>query len=61
MHIDITESKWEKHWVKNVFFPLQHLLQEVKQLKQKVEELEGEKDQYERKLRGTKVLVKSTC
>uniref|UniRef100_A0A674NTQ3 PPFIA binding protein 2 n=1 Tax=Takifugu rubripes TaxID=31033 RepID=A0A674NTQ3_TAKRU len=31
------------------------LLQEVKQLKQKVEELEGEKGQYERKLRGTKV------
>lgn len=34
---------------------LQDLLQEVKQLKQKVEELEGEKGQYERKLRGTKV------
>lgn len=34
----------------------QDLLQEVKQLKQKVEELEGERGQYERKLRGTKVL-----
>lgn len=34
---------------------LQDLLQEIKQLKQKVEELEGEKGQYERKLRGTKV------
>ncbi|XP_056909281.1 liprin-beta-2b isoform X1 [Takifugu flavidus] len=33
------------------------LLQEVKQLKQKVEELEGEKGQYERKLRGTKSLM----
>lgn len=27
----------------------------MKQLKKKVEELEGEKGQYERKLRGTKV------
>lgn len=34
---------------------MQDLLQEVKQLKKKVEELEGEKGQYERKLRGTKV------
>lgn len=34
---------------------VQDLLQEVKQLKKKVEELEGEKGQYERKLRGTKV------
>ncbi|XP_029697526.1 liprin-beta-2b isoform X1 [Takifugu rubripes] len=33
------------------------LLQEVKQLKQKVEELEGEKGQYERKLRGTKAEI----
>uniref|UniRef100_A0A3Q3XMS6 SAM domain-containing protein n=1 Tax=Mola mola TaxID=94237 RepID=A0A3Q3XMS6_MOLML len=32
------------------------LLQEVQQLKRRVEELEGEKGQYERKLRGTKVL-----
>uniref|UniRef100_A0A4W6EIW1 PPFIA binding protein 2 n=1 Tax=Lates calcarifer TaxID=8187 RepID=A0A4W6EIW1_LATCA len=39
---------------------LQDLLQEVKQLKSKVEELEGEKSQYERKLRATKVLVKPT-
>uniref|UniRef100_A0A665T8H1 PPFIA binding protein 2 n=1 Tax=Echeneis naucrates TaxID=173247 RepID=A0A665T8H1_ECHNA len=31
------------------------LLQEVKQLKSKVDELEGEKSQYERKLRATKV------
>uniref|UniRef100_A0A7N8XW13 PPFIA binding protein 2b n=1 Tax=Mastacembelus armatus TaxID=205130 RepID=A0A7N8XW13_9TELE len=31
------------------------LLQEVKHLKSKVEELEGEKSQYERKLRATKV------
>lgn len=33
------------------------LLQEVKQLKSKVEELEGEKCQYERKLRGTKAEI----
>ncbi|CAJ1057580.1 liprin-beta-2b isoform X8 [Xyrichtys novacula] len=33
------------------------LLQEVKQLKSKVEELEGEKGQYERKLRGTKAEI----
>lgn len=39
-----------------VFCCLQDLLQEVKQLNRKVEELEGEKVQYERKLRGTKVL-----
>uniref|UniRef100_A0AAQ6A5V3 SAM domain-containing protein n=1 Tax=Amphiprion ocellaris TaxID=80972 RepID=A0AAQ6A5V3_AMPOC len=32
----------------------QDLLEEVKQLKNKVEELEGEKSQYERKLRATK-------
>lgn len=45
-----------------IFSPLflQDLLQEVRQLKQKVEELEGEKGQYERKLRGTKVLYRST-
>uniref|UniRef100_A0A7N6F9B7 SAM domain-containing protein n=1 Tax=Anabas testudineus TaxID=64144 RepID=A0A7N6F9B7_ANATE len=36
------------------------LLQEVKQLKNKVDELEGEKSQYERKLRATKVLIKLT-
>lgn len=40
---------------------LQDLLQEVKQLKSKVDELEGEKSQYERKLRATKVLHTSTC
>uniref|UniRef100_A0A3P8PNF8 SAM domain-containing protein n=1 Tax=Astatotilapia calliptera TaxID=8154 RepID=A0A3P8PNF8_ASTCA len=34
------------------------LQQEVKQLKSKVDELEGEKSQYERKLRATKVLAK---
>ncbi|XP_068595077.1 liprin-beta-2b [Brachionichthys hirsutus] len=33
------------------------LLQEVKQLKKKVEALEGEKGQYERKLRGTKLSI----
>ncbi|KAM7396271.1 hypothetical protein PAMP_019324 [Pampus punctatissimus] len=33
------------------------LLQEVKQLKNKVEELEGEKSQYERKLRATKAEI----
>lgn len=36
-------------------FSRQDLLQEVKQLKSKVEELEGERSQYERKLRATKV------
>uniref|UniRef100_A0A3P8PP13 SAM domain-containing protein n=1 Tax=Astatotilapia calliptera TaxID=8154 RepID=A0A3P8PP13_ASTCA len=35
------------------------LQQEVKQLKSKVDELEGEKSQYERKLRATKVLAKA--
>ncbi|XP_037834377.1 liprin-beta-2b isoform X2 [Kryptolebias marmoratus] len=33
------------------------LVQEVKQLKSKVEELEGEKNQYERKLRATKAEI----
>ncbi|KAM3869773.1 liprin-beta-2b [Diretmus argenteus] len=33
------------------------LLQEVKQLKSKVEDLEGEKSQYERKLRATKLSI----
>lgn len=41
-------------------FCVQDLLQEVKQLKKKVEELEGEKGQYERKLRGTKVFDETT-
>uniref|UniRef100_I3JY96 PPFIA binding protein 2 n=1 Tax=Oreochromis niloticus TaxID=8128 RepID=I3JY96_ORENI len=36
------------------------LQQEVKQLKSKVDELEGEKSQYERKLRATKVLREGT-
>lgn len=41
---------------------LQDLLQEVKQLTSKVQELEGEKSQYERKLRATKVhRVDSLC
>lgn len=40
---------------------VQDLLQEVKQLKKKVEELEGEKGQYERKLRGTKVCDESSA
>ncbi|XP_054865456.1 liprin-beta-2b isoform X12 [Amphiprion ocellaris] len=35
----------------------QDLLEEVKQLKNKVEELEGEKSQYERKLRATKAEI----
>lgn len=39
------------------FYFLQDLLQEVRQLKNKVEELEGEKCQYERKLRATKVQI----
>lgn len=38
-----------------VFRHAQELLQEVKHLRSRVEELEGEKGQYERKLRGTKV------
>ena len=37
------------------FFP-QDLVQEVTQLRNKVEELEDEKSNYERKLRVTKVL-----
>lgn len=41
-------------------FCVQDLLQEVKHLKKKVEELEGEKGQYERKLRGTKVFDERT-
>lgn len=41
---------------------LQDLLQEVKQLTSKVQDLEGEKSQYERKLRATKVhRVDSLC
>lgn len=39
-------------------FYMQDLLQEIKQLKRKVEELEGQKGLYERKLRGTKVHIK---
>lgn len=35
----------------------QDLLQELKQLKSKVEELEGDKSQYERKLRATKAEI----
>uniref|UniRef100_A0A668AFU5 PPFIA binding protein 2 n=1 Tax=Myripristis murdjan TaxID=586833 RepID=A0A668AFU5_9TELE len=38
--------------------PQDDLLQEVKQLKSKVEELEAEKSQYERKLRATKTFLR---
>uniref|UniRef100_A0A671VQR8 PPFIA binding protein 2 n=1 Tax=Sparus aurata TaxID=8175 RepID=A0A671VQR8_SPAAU len=41
-----------------VFRHPQELLQEVKHLRSRVEELEGEKGQYERKLRGTKPITK---
>lgn len=44
-----------------VLFSLQDVLHEVKQLKREVEGLQGEKGQYERKLRATKVLFKPTC
>ena len=37
------------------FFPPQDLVQEVSQLRNKVDELEEEKSNYERKLRVTKV------
>uniref|UniRef100_A0A3B3H9N4 PPFIA binding protein 2 n=1 Tax=Oryzias latipes TaxID=8090 RepID=A0A3B3H9N4_ORYLA len=43
---DPTDTKQDK---------AENLMQEVKQLKNKVEELEGQKNQYERKLRATKV------
>ena len=58
------ESGFESNiWSKQccVLFFLQDLLQEVKQLKRKVEDLQGEKGQYERKLRATKVHFKPTC
>ncbi|XP_078804323.1 liprin-beta-2b isoform X10 [Oryzias latipes] len=42
---DPTDTKQDK---------AENLMQEVKQLKNKVEELEGQKNQYERKLRATK-------
>uniref|UniRef100_A0A671KRT5 PPFIA binding protein 2 n=1 Tax=Sinocyclocheilus anshuiensis TaxID=1608454 RepID=A0A671KRT5_9TELE len=38
----------------------QALLQELSRLKSKVEELEGEKSQYERKLKATKVMIRRT-
>lgn len=38
-----------------LFWFLQDFLEELKQLRTKVQELEGEKSQYERKLRATKV------
>lgn len=39
---------------------LQDLLHEIKKLKSRVDELETEKNQYERKLRATKVLLAPT-
>ncbi|KAM3609124.1 uncharacterized protein V6R79_009969 [Siganus canaliculatus] len=44
-------------WMHNGGQTVHDLLQEVKWLKGKVEELEGEKGQYERKLRGTKAEI----
>ncbi|GAA6231245.1 liprin-beta-2-like [Lates japonicus] len=44
-------------WMHNGGQTVHDLLQEVKQLKSKVEELEGEKSQYERKLRATKAEI----
>ncbi|XP_070686733.1 liprin-beta-2b [Pempheris klunzingeri] len=44
-------------WMHNGGQTVHDLLQEVKWLKSKVEELEGEKGQYERKLRGTKAEI----
>uniref|UniRef100_A0A3P9KIJ4 SAM domain-containing protein n=1 Tax=Oryzias latipes TaxID=8090 RepID=A0A3P9KIJ4_ORYLA len=45
---DPTDTKQDK---------AENLMQEVKQLKNKVEELEGQKNQYERKLRATKLSI----
>ncbi|XP_071362564.1 liprin-beta-2b isoform X2 [Trachinotus anak] len=44
-------------WMHNGGQTVHDLLQEVKQLKSKVDELEGEKSQYERKLRATKAEI----
>ncbi|KAM6937778.1 liprin-beta-2b isoform 2-T2 [Xenentodon cancila] len=44
-------------WKHNGGQTVHDLIQEVKQLKSKVEELEGEKSQYERKLRATKAEI----
>uniref|UniRef100_A0A665T910 PPFIA binding protein 2 n=1 Tax=Echeneis naucrates TaxID=173247 RepID=A0A665T910_ECHNA len=44
-------------WRHNGGQTVHDLLQEVKQLKSKVDELEGEKSQYERKLRATKAEI----
>ncbi|XP_070828054.1 liprin-beta-2b isoform X3 [Chaetodon trifascialis] len=44
-------------WMRNGGQTVHDLLLEVKQLKSRVEELEGEKGQYERKLRGTKAEI----
>ncbi|XP_022601949.1 liprin-beta-2 isoform X4 [Seriola dumerili] len=44
-------------WMHNGGQTVHDLLQEVKLLKSKVEELEGEKSQYERKLRATKAEI----
>lgn len=56
------KCKKKRHFEVTVcsLFCVQDLLQEVKHLKKKVEELEGEKGQYERKLRGTKVFDERT-
>ncbi|KAL6107394.1 ppfibp2 [Pungitius sinensis] len=47
-------SDWKKH---NGGETVHDLLQEVKQLRSRLEELEGEKGQYERKLRATKAQI----
>ncbi|XP_076588843.1 liprin-beta-2b isoform X4 [Chaetodon auriga] len=44
-------------WMRSGGQTVHDLLLEVKQLKSRVEELEGEKGQYERKLRGTKLSI----
>ncbi|XP_076588857.1 liprin-beta-2b isoform X17 [Chaetodon auriga] len=44
-------------WMRSGGQTVHDLLLEVKQLKSRVEELEGEKGQYERKLRGTKAEI----
>lgn len=47
--------RFASNYVVSLFFPLQNLLQELKHLKIKVEELENERTQYEWKLKATKV------
>ncbi|XP_034031433.1 liprin-beta-2b [Thalassophryne amazonica] len=48
---------WGDTWRQSEGHTVHDLLQEVKLLKCKVEDLEGEKSQYERKLRATKVEI----